>query len=186
MPSGKTHDSITLWCWPAIAGLGWGITHHAGLALVASGCFLFSGLMFGPDLDIHSQQYRRWGWLRWIWLPYRQSLHHRSILSHGFLVGTTLRLLYLALLIGTVVGSGILGWSIARHSLGQGDWLAFAMPLWQRSWQPIGQAWQQYPEYWLASFVGLEAGAMSHSLSDWVGSKLKRWRNRRLKKTKPS
>ena len=61
MPSGITHDRITLWTLPWIAGIGYGITHNGELTLILAGGFLFSGLMFGPDLDIHSIQYKRWG-----------------------------------------------------------------------------------------------------------------------------
>ena len=60
MPSGRTHDIVTYLLVPPtfIAGLAyWG---EAMLAAVATSAMVFAGLMFGPDLDIHSQQYRRW------------------------------------------------------------------------------------------------------------------------------
>jgi len=72
MPSGQTHDRITLWSSLLVAGLTFG---HAKVAtnLIVSGAFLFSGLMFGPDLDLYSVQYKRWGPLRLLWIPYQNS-----------------------------------------------------------------------------------------------------------------
>src|SRR6476469_8723425 len=102
MPSGRTHDQITLWSLPLVAALTFGQTSSSNLTLLVSGSFLFGGLMFGPDLDIYSCQYQRWGWFKAIWLPYQKSLRHRSFLSHGPLIGTALRILYLAIWIAVL------------------------------------------------------------------------------------
>jgi uncharacterized metal-binding protein len=180
MPSGRTHDSITLWTLPIVTSTAFGLTQSGYLALFVSGGYLFSGLMFGPDLDIHSQQYKRWGILRWIWLPYRKSMRHRSLFSHGFIVGTIGRLLYLTLWAMIFAGAGILVVSIAQHYLGM-------VPDWQESAQQsfsVGTEWMARSLYyhsaeWLALTIGFELGAMSHSLSDWTGSVLKRMKRRR-------
>lgn len=149
-----------------MAGLTFGQTQSGNLTLIVSGGFLLGGLMFGPDLDIYSRQYQRWGWLRWIWLPYQSSLRHRSFLSHGPLIGTALRLVYLATWIAIV---GVLG-------------LWAAQLFWELDWSWDGviltglQALaQHYPECF-ALYIGLELGAMSHSFSDWSGSAYKRWK----------
>jgi uncharacterized metal-binding protein len=160
MPSGGTHDRITLWSLPVVAGLGYAQTQNGNLTLLLAGGFLFGGLMFGPDLDIYSRQYQRWGPLRWIWIPYQKSLRHRSFFSHGPIVGTVLRSLYL------------LTW-IALFA-----WLTLfvAQAIWDVVWDEeeillwaIASSKQHYPEL-IATFIGLEMGAMSHSLSDWGGS----------------
>lgn len=173
MPSGKTHDRITLWGLPWIVVLGLLFTRDATLVLIISGTYLFGGLMFGPDLDIHSVQFKRWGWFRWLWLPYQKSIRHRSRLSHGFLIGTTLRILYLTSL-GLLLT--MVGIAIAQLLLGF-DW----------NWQAASQyAWemvQQHRDRVGAAFLGLELGAMSHSCADWLGSRLKRWQ-RQQKATK--
>jgi uncharacterized metal-binding protein len=72
------------------------------MTLLVAGGFMFGGLMFGPDLDIYSRQFQRWGFLRWIWLPYQKSLRHRSFLSHGPIIGTTLRVVYLTTFLALV------------------------------------------------------------------------------------
>jgi uncharacterized metal-binding protein len=74
MPSGRTHDRITLWSLPLVASCTYLITRHSTPTLMICAGFLFGGLMLGPDLDIHSIHYKRWGWFRWIWLPYRGSM----------------------------------------------------------------------------------------------------------------
>ncbi|MEC4851759.1 MAG: metal-binding protein, partial [Jaaginema sp. PMC 1079.18] len=95
MPSGKTHDRVTLWSLPWLVGGSFIVTRSGELTLLVAGGYLFSGLMFGPDLDIHSVQYKRWGVFRPLWLPYQKALRHRSKLSHGVLIGTVLRVVYL-------------------------------------------------------------------------------------------
>ncbi|MGA1621246.1 MAG: metal-binding protein [Synechocystis sp.] len=177
MPDGKTHDKITLWLIPLVLGGSFWTTRSERLTLLTAIAFGFSGLMFGPDLDIHSRQYQRWGWLRWLWLPYRKLLRHRSPWSHGFLIGTVVRLLYVGLW-GMGLGLLILG----------GVWL------WQRGQvsllppTPTGSgllAWgRRYQGELLASFIGLELGAMSHSLCDWGGSWLKKQRGKRRSPSK--
>ena len=184
MPSGRTHDRITLWSLPVVAGLTFERTQDASLTLVLAGGYLFSGLMFGPDLDVHSRQYKRWGVLRWIWLPYRHSMRHRSVLSHGFVIGTLVRLVYLGCWLLAAVGL-LLGISAIAYGL-TGDWQTWvqaAQGLGQEFYTQLGRSLlQNYPR-WLALLLGLELGAMSHAVSDWCGSRYKRWSKRQSGKS---
>ena len=168
MPSGITHDRITIWILPWVAGITYGLTRNGELTLILAGSYLFSGMMFGPDLDIYSLQYKRWGIFKPIWLPYRQFFRHRSFLSHGLVIGTCIRLLYLCGVVGVI--------SIFAVAIAQ---LCFGFP-W--NWQDfvreqIYLSIRKYPHEAIALFLGLEIGAMSHSISDWVGS----YRKHRLK-----
>ena len=173
MPSGVTHDRITLWTLPWIAGISYGTSHNAELTLILAGGFLFSGLMFGPDLDIHSIQYKRWGVLKKIWLPYRSFFRHRSLFSHGPILGTLIRVLYLLVL---VAFSAIVAVGIAQLLWGfPWNWQKFALG-------KLTLISNKYGSETLALFIGLELGAMSHSLSDAIGSNQKR----RLRKKKQS
>jgi uncharacterized metal-binding protein len=149
---------------PVIGGLTFGITKSSDLTLMLAGGFLFSGLMFGPDLDIRSRQFQRWGWLRWIWIPYQKTIRHRSLISHGFILGTVGRSLYLSI------------WLAALWLLGLAVFWLWSSVSW--NWQQeLINGWQflklHYPQA-VALFVGLELGAMSHSVSDWIGSAYKR------------
>jgi len=169
MPSGRTHDRITLWSLPLVLLVAVRITLDPWLTGLVGGGYLFGGFMFGPDLDIHSVQYKRWGWFRWIWLPYRGSLRHRSRLSHGPIIGTTLRVLYLSLWLG-LLGVMIID---VLNSVGRT----------QLSWGEIGQGMtlglRQFAPQWLALICGIELGALSHSLSDWLVSSWRRQRRGR-------
>ncbi|MGK7872865.1 MAG: metal-binding protein [Xenococcaceae cyanobacterium] len=168
MPSGHTHDRITLWTLPCFAGLTFLVTRNGNLTLIVASTFLFSGLMFGPDLDIYSVQFKRWGKLRWIWLPYQNVLRHRSNFSHGLIIGTTLRMLYLLSLLALVA---ILGVAIAQLIWGfSWNWQQFAQKV-------IKWVSTDYREEAIALLLGLELGAMSHSISDWTGSAYKRYQN---------
>jgi uncharacterized metal-binding protein len=163
MPSGATHDRITLTCLPVASGITLLVSHSASITLSLAGSFLFSGLMFGPDLDIYSVQFRRWGPLRWIWRPYQKGLQHRSWLSHGPIVGTVFRLLYLgfwALLFG----------AIALSFCAANRWIAWDWRIAVAARTKLWQAGFEHPwEFW-AVLIGLELGAMSHSVSDGLGS----------------
>ncbi|MBK4732948.1 metal-binding protein [Oxynema sp. CENA135] len=164
MPSGRTHDRITLWTLPFVAIATYSTTRNSSLTLVVAGGFLFSGLMFGPDLDIYSCQFQRWGWLRWLWIPYQKSLRHRSFLSHGPIIGTALRVLYLSI---WVLLAGVVGLSASY-------WL-FQLDLdWREVKQVAGRSLVEYSPEAIALLLGLELGALSHSLSDWCSSGYKR------------
>ncbi len=181
MPSGRTHDRITLWILPFLAGGTFGLTQRAEVTILITAGFLFGGLMFGPDLDIHSAQYKRWGPLRWIWLPYRKAMHHRSLLSHGLVIGTLGRVLYFTIWLGILVNLGIIGVAIVRHYLNlnyRADGLTFALKASQTITGTMFQAIQHHPLESLAALVGLELGAMSHILADTIGSSYKRWRRK--------
>src|SRR5918912_4036069 len=96
MPSGKTHDLVTAALAPPTFAAAWGLTGSLALSAAATAGLLFGGLMFGPDLDIQSRQYARWGVLRFLWLPYKAVFRHRSRWSHGIVFGTLIRVVYFA------------------------------------------------------------------------------------------
>jgi uncharacterized metal-binding protein len=172
MPSGRTHDRITLISLPVLVGSSLLITRNAEYTLIAAGAFLFSGMMFGPDLDIYSIQYQRWGVLRWLWLPYRKLFSHRSLFSHGFIIGTIVRVLYLSIFLILVA---IVFVALAQAIWGfPWNWRYF----WLNAWK---LAHKEHLDWTIACFVGLELGAMSHYLSDWLNSAYKR--SRGAKKT---
>ncbi|QLE56923.1 metal-binding protein [Nostoc sp. TCL26-01] len=171
MPSGRTHDRITLWALPLVAGVSFWQTRSGNVTLLVAGGFMFGGLMFGPDLDIYSRQYQRWGFLRWIWLPYQKSLRHRSFLSHGPIIGTTLRVVYLVSWLAVV----------AMVILAVADKLGNVSVTWQDLEGSVRRSLSSYGTEFLALFLGLELGAMSHSLSDWGGSAYKRWQKQGVK-----
>ncbi len=164
MPSGQTHDRITLWALPFVAGVTFLQTWSGNLTLLVAGGFMFGGLMFGPDLDIYSRHYQRWGFLRFIWLPYQKSLRHRSFLSHGPIIGTMLRVLYL----GSVVGILAIFAVVIAEKLCN-------VTLWQMLGENLVRSLTHYSAEFLSLLLGLELGAMSHSLSDWGGSAYKRF-----------
>jgi uncharacterized metal-binding protein len=172
MPSGRTHDRITLWLLPVVAVCTFVLTHHSLPTLLICAGYLFGGLMLGPDLDIYSVHYKRWGWLRWIWLPYRGSLKHRSPWSHAPVTGTTVRVLYLLAWLGLFSFVGV----------------AIANELWQLgwTWDQIGsvmsQTLWQHRSAAIAFVVGLELGAFSHYTADWLVSGWKRQRKKKKKK----
>ncbi|WP_448380988.1 metal-binding protein [Gloeomargarita sp.] len=162
MASGAVHDRLILWTAPVVAGLAWHLTGGGHLPLLVTGSYVFSGLMFSGDLDIPSRQWRRWGPCKVLWIPYQKCLKHRSFWSHGPIVGTLGRLLYLG--VGAAMLLGV-GWGLSRgwgHPWPVVQWVRQCVGLYRRELWAVG--------------VGLELGAWNHSLSDWLSSRLKKWR----------
>lgn len=164
MSSGRTHDRITLWTLPLVVLLAFRVTLDGWLTGLVCLGFLLGGWVFGPDLDIHSVQYKRWGWLRWIWLPYRNSMRHRSWWSHGPVIGTAVRVVYVLVWLALValLGIGLLN-GVGRVAL-----------TWDAVFQGVGWHLRDHWPRWLALLVGLELGALSHYTADWLSSAWKR------------
>lgn len=55
MPSGRTHDAVTVFLAVPAFISGYAATGDVSAALLIAGSFLFGGLMFGPDLDTVSR-----------------------------------------------------------------------------------------------------------------------------------
>ena len=160
MPSGKVHDFLTYTSTASASYLLW---HYQiatdlsciGIFAIAS---LFGGLMFGPDLDIKSVQYQRWGPLKFIWLPY-QAFGHRSkkTQSHDALFGPVIRIIYffISIICLAIFTCGI--FSVFNLKLSLSFLLYFANFL------------LQIPFQYQASFlIGLWYGNIVHYFADWA------------------
>jgi uncharacterized metal-binding protein len=170
MPSGRTHDAITIILAAPTFVAAWGLTGNLRLALLATGAMLFGGLMFGPDLDIQSRQYTRWGVFRFLWLPYRKIFRHRSRWSHGIIFGTLIRILYFAMVLALLVLMGV----YLRAVLTNG--LTPTLEEIAGAWRAIeASARQNVGEHavW-AVLAGLWWGAASHTLTDVAWSVLRK------------
>lgn len=100
MPSSRSHDTISLVAAPVVyAGALLVTSSDQQSAVTITAAFLVSAMMLSPDLDTRSRPYYRWGMIRGIWLPYRWLVPHRSPISHSFVIGSLLRLIYLLLLL---------------------------------------------------------------------------------------
>ena len=153
-----------MWSSPIIAGATLYLTRRADLAFWVSGGFLVSGLIFGPDLDLYSFHYKRWGIFRWLWQPYQKAIKHRSIWSHGPIIGTIGRLVYLGLWVA-VAGLFYLG--IVQLVWGK----AYTG---KQLWEIFEHSIDRDRLVYIALFCGLELGAMSHYVSDWTVSTVKK------------
>ena len=170
MPSGKTHDAITIILSAPTFLAAWGLTGSMALAVLATAAMLFGGLMFGPDLDIQSRQYTRWGVFRFLWLPYRMMFRHRSRWSHGIIFGTLIRVIYFAVVLALIVAGAV----YLRAALVGG-----APP----GLDELAQAWRAIEAnvranvgrhaVW-AGLAGLWWGAASHTLTDVAWSVLRK------------
>lgn len=109
------------------------------LGIIAGASHFLGGYWLSPDLDIKSRPFLRWGVLKVIWLPYQRFIPHRSPLSHAPVLGSLIRLIYLAALVSPL-------------------WLV--LPDLQR------MQWAVSMPKVLAFLVGLELSALNHLLLD--------------------
>jgi uncharacterized metal-binding protein len=170
MPSGKTHDAITIILAAPTFMAAWGLTGKLALAFLATGAMLFGGFMFGPDLDIQSRQYTRWGIFRFIWLPYRMVFRHRSRWSHGIIFGTLIRVLYFTIVLALLVSASV----YLRAMLAHGPAPSFDEIT--QAWRAIETSVRQNTgdHVLLAVLGGLWWGAASHTLTDVAWSVLRK------------
>ena len=171
MPSGRTHDFISLLAVPPVyLAAEWLYPGDMKVSLVAAASALFAGLMFGPDLDIKSKPYARWGPLGFIWWPYRFAVSHRSRLSHGLVFGTIFRLLYF-IAVTAALGATVF-WVKQRYINGiDTDW----SNEFRKVSADIRYLWESLDKvYFWAVFGGLWAGAAVHTLTDLIWTILKK------------
>ena len=115
--------------------------------VIAAAGFLFGGLWLSPDLDTRSRSLQRWGPLGWLWWPYRRLIPHRSLWSHGPIIGTATRLLLL------------LTWTLLLSLMVPG---LQAIDL----WDVLEQTHNHAPQQLLALVMGLEASTWLHLIQD--------------------
>src|SRR3990167_5281952 len=160
MPSGKTHDFLTVTSTIGASYFFWhyNVTDDLNCIWIFALASLFGGFMFGPDLDTRSLQYKRWGPLKFIWLPY-QAFGHRSkrTQSHDALFGPVVRIIYffLAIICLAIFTSGI--FSIFDKKLSLSFLFSFLDLIMQ---VPL--------KYQISFLAGLWFGNMVHYFADWL------------------
>lgn len=164
MPSGKTHDLVTVALAPLTFAAAWGLTGSLTLCVAATAAALFGGLMFGPDLDIQSRQYTRWGVLRFLWLPYRAVFRHRSRWSHGIIFGTLIRVVYFAAALTLLFWAGVYARALFLKG-GAPPGLRDLAGVW-RAVEQTAAGYGVGTRVLFASLAGLWWGAASHTLTD--------------------
>ncbi len=108
MPNGNVHNLSTAALAAALpaAALAAGLLPPGRALVLSAGCLV--GMLISPDLDVDHGNIsyrlvrRSMGCLpgalwKLFWLPYARLIPHRSWMSHGPVVGTLLRLMYLFL-----------------------------------------------------------------------------------------
>ena len=140
MPNGKTHDTISLLMLPVVIVGGYLVLSNLYLILILSLSYLFSSFMFNGDLDANTRHYNRWYVFKMVWIPYQLMFYHRSIFTHGILIGTIVRILYI----------GSIPYLLLYYGKGINvlDYLTI--------------------NEMLVIFVGLELGNLCHSIPDWL------------------
>ena len=169
MPSGKTHDKITVvtavaavpvWWWES-AAKDW-----AGMAIGLT-AYLFSGFWLSDDLDTHSIAYKRWGAFRWLWWPYRTLVPHRSWVSHGIGFGPIFRVAYFLVMLWATMRGVLWGLMQAHIPVNRDAVLG--------SFWGLTTDWTaSHPSWAMCALMGLVLGGVTHSVADAIVSWAKR------------
>ena len=146
MATGRRHDQ-SIWILSLPLGIVVGLVLGISAGLIAAGACLVGGLWLSPDLDTRSNALRRWGVLGFLWWPYRRLIPHRSLWSHGPVLGTSVRL--------GVLLTWCLVVSIAVPALSPSMLLA-----------NLQQLIRQHPHQFISLMVGLESSAWIHLVLD--------------------
>ncbi|HST50928.1 MAG TPA: metal-binding protein [Pyrinomonadaceae bacterium] len=172
MPSGKTHDLVTFMLAPPTFAAAWGLSGSLAVSAAATAGVLFGGLMFGPDLDIQSRQYTRWGVFRFLWFPYKTAFRHRSRWSHGIVFGTLIRIVYFAAVLTLLFWAGVYVRAVfvtGDATPGLNDVVrAWRVVEWEAESHGVGG------RVLLAALAGLWWGAASHTLTDVAWSVIRK------------
>ncbi len=169
MPSGKAHDAISALLAAPVFGATFAYFREPSIPAVLTVGFLFGAIMFGPDLDTHSQQYTRWGTFRFLWFPYQKFFPHRSRWSHGLIFGTFLRVVYFAGAV-TVATFGI-AYFLATYRGGDLPRIVEFMDAWRSIGASVRSSFGEPALF--SAFVGVWLGAASHTLTDIAVSYVK-------------
>ena len=146
LASGRRHDQ-SIWVLSLPLGIAVGLVLGWTAGLIAAASCWVGGLWLSPDLDTRSNALRRWGPLGFLWWPYRLLIPHRSLWSHGPVLGTTARL------------GVLLTWCLIATMAVPA--LSPAMLL-----KGLQQLMHQHPQECIALLVGLEASAWIHLILD--------------------
>lgn len=176
MPSGRTHDLLTIVLAIPAAAAAFAATQSLPGTAVFTAAFVFGGLMFGPDLDTRSKQYSRWGVFRFLWFPYRTFFKHRSRFSHGLILGTAIRVIYFLGICSLVVIAG--SWVYAAIAGGK----VISQTEFVEMWSTIGRFARQHlgDGFLLMIFLGMWLGAASHTFTDLAVTYIKTGRRTKL------
>ena len=146
LATGRHHDQ-SIWILSLPLGITVGLMLGWPAALITSASCLAGGLWLSPDLDTRSNALRRWGPLGFLWWPYRLVIPHRSLWSHGPVLGMSVRL--------GVLSTWCLIVTMAVPALSPAMLLA-----------ALQQLMHQHPQEFIALLVGLEGSAWIHLILD--------------------
>lgn len=103
MPNDKAHGTINLL---ALAVSTLILIRYTALGVVElvimAIAYMFGTYFLSPDMDINSTSYKRWGYLRIFWWPYKVFFKHRGY-SHHLILGPLSRIANLALIVAPVM-----------------------------------------------------------------------------------
>lgn len=176
MPSGKTHDRIAWYFFIPFSYLAWYLSTDLIFVILYTTAYFFSNLMFSGDLDLYSVQTKRWGVLRWIWIPYRKMIPHRSKWSHGILHGTIFRIIYLGFFLSVFY--------LIIYLSTKNYMPSYNKELMTNTDKGIVFLKNQQPTYYAAIFLGLLTGSTLHTSADVIGSYVKKNFLKKKKKKK--
>lgn len=171
--SGKTHDKINHFVIYftviifvlLLMYLTVGEKYTAIFLLLITGYHIGS-YCFGPDLDIKSKPYRRWGKLRFIWKPYQKVFKHRSFWTHSILISDVVRIIYLISIIFPFYAGVVVLLNLNSNSVNE---------------MIVGYL-NKHKIFHLSFFSGIVLASTIHIISDKISTSRKRIKTKKKKR----
>lgn len=119
MPNYQTHDKIAyIAVIPISAIMQYTLSLSLQDTFIFAGGFIISNYWLSPDLDTNSIMIQRWSFLYWLWIPYRNVIKHRSLVSHSGPLSALIRISYIGvplILIGLLVNIPLFSIALESH-----------------------------------------------------------------------
>lgn len=175
MPKHNTHEFFGALFSIPLTFLYYKISKDISSSLVFLISMIFGVLFLSPDLDVKSKTYRRWSFLRFIWIPYISVMKHRSFLSHFPLISSLTRAAYLTFSITIVSALIIYSFTLIFIFLGINLQTKNPLSIIKESFfTTIRMITDVETKFIIAFILGISCGDTIHTILDTISTKIKR------------
>jgi uncharacterized metal-binding protein len=152
MPDDRGHNKLNVIFIIGAAPIA--IYYFGVVALAGIAAFMFAGTAFNPDLDLESDPYNHWWFLKWYWYLYQYLIPHRGWISHSPIIGTLVRLIYLSPVVAVILSALVITELTSIEKITE--------------WYVVNK------KFLISAAAGLEASSLLHIIADKISTWFKR------------
>lgn len=175
MPGYHTHEVIAAFVSVPLVILYYKLSGNISSSLVFLLSMLFGVFFLSPDIDVKSKAYRRWSFLRFMWIPYITIMKHRSFFSHFPFISSVIRAIYLTFAIATISALIIYSFTLLFVFLGVKVQTKNLLSIIRDSFFTTIRIITDVDTKFIIAFVlGISVGDTIHTIVDMISSKVKK------------